>query len=299
MAISKDDCTLLFYAKTLGISFKETLTLGRMNLYASRADIMHSIEKYKTNSKSIDEVVFNGDGYAESFFAILGAEKIDSIDFSAYEKATIIHDMNQPIPDNLRNNYSVVVDGGTIEHVFNFPVAIKNCMNAVKTGGYYIGITPANNQMGHGFYQFSPELYFRVFSEENGFRIKKMLINITNGTHTRWYEVSDPKAVQHRVSLLNNLPVFLMVIAEKIADKAIFEATPQQSDYTNIWSVQQSLAENKAGEHESRSKFLYRKFVPRRIKIILRNLYDIIFTEKAKDEFIGDFNPKHFKRIEL
>ena len=70
---------------------------------------------------------------------------------------------------HLKNKYTLVIDGGCLEHIFNFPVAIKNCMEMLQEGGHFIGITPANNLMGHGFYQFSPELYFRIFSKENGF----------------------------------------------------------------------------------------------------------------------------------
>jgi hypothetical protein len=28
--------------------------------------------------------------------------------------------------------------------------------------------------MGHGFYQFGPELYYRAFSEENGFQVERL-----------------------------------------------------------------------------------------------------------------------------
>lgn len=298
MAITKNDCTLLFYSKKLGVSFQHTLMAGRLNLFASREDIANAILKYRNNEKGLEDVKFK-DAYSEPLFEILGAEEIDSIDYSAYENATVIHDLNQPIPQDLKNKYTAIVDGGTIEHVFNFPVAIKNCMDALKVGGHYIGISPANNQMGHGFYQFSPELYFRVFSEENGFKIKKMLINITTGNETSWYEVADPKEVNNRVMLVNNFPISLMIIAEKIAQKNIFETTPQQLDYTNTWNAHQSIKENKIQKNESRIKFLYRKIFPKRIKIIFRNIYDIIFVEKTKDEFIGEFNPRHFIKTEI
>ena len=78
--------------------------------------------------------------------------------------------MNLPIGDDLKRKFSVVIDGGTLEHVFNFPVAIKNCMQMLDVGGHFFVHTMANNFMGHGFYQFSPELFYRVFSPENGFR---------------------------------------------------------------------------------------------------------------------------------
>jgi len=299
MAITTNDCTLLFYSKkNLNVSYKETLMLGRLNLNATKEDIKNCIQKYQVNTKTIDEVKFP-DEYAEPLFEILGAEKTDSMDFSDYEHASILHDLNIPIGDGLKNKFTAVIDGGTIEHVFNFPVAIKNCMNALQVGGHYIGITPANNAMGHGFYQFSPELYFRVFSDANGFKIKKMLISISIGNETQWYEVADPKDVNNRVMLVNNFPVSLMIVAEKTAEKNVFETIPQQLDYANTWNAHTSLVENKMQQNESKLKFLYRKIVPRRLKIIFRNIHDIIFVEKNKNEFIGEFNPKHFIRTDI
>ncbi len=102
----------------------------------------------------------------------MGATRIESIDKADYEEATILHDMNQPVPDQLKGSFSLVFESGTLEHVFNFPQSIKNCMEMVRVGGHFVGITIANNLMGHGFYQFSPELYYRVLSPEMGSRWK-------------------------------------------------------------------------------------------------------------------------------
>lgn len=298
MAINKNDSTLLFYSKTIGVSFHDTLTLGRLKLNTTKKDITYLINKYHTNSKEINEVQFK-DNYSEPLLELLGAKKIDSMDCSPYEKASIIHDLNIPISNELKNRYTAIIDGGTIEHVFNFPVAIKNCMNALKVGGHYIGISPTNNFMGHGFYQFSPELYFRTFSDNNGFKIKKMLLNISAGEHIDWYEISDPKIVGSRVSLINNFPICLMLIAEKVAEKNVFETPPQQIEYATIWNEHKALSKNKSTHNEITSKAFLKKLLPKRLKTILRNTYTAFFEEKIKDEFIGKFNPKHFIKTEI
>ena len=57
-----------------------------------------------------------------------------------------------------------MIDSGSLEHVFNISQALRNCLEMVESGGHFISIGPANNAMGHGFYQFSPELYFRILS---------------------------------------------------------------------------------------------------------------------------------------
>src|SRR5262249_13058363 len=115
-------------------------------------------------------------GYCEGFLKRLGASEVVSVDASDYEGASVVHDMNQPVPASMYESFTAVIDSGTLEHVFNFPVAVKNCMEMVSRGGHFLGITPANNLMGHGFYQFSPELLYRIFSPANGYQIRKLMI---------------------------------------------------------------------------------------------------------------------------
>jgi SAM-dependent methyltransferase len=175
--------------------------------------------------------------YSEGFFRLLGSSTVESIDYSDYEKASIVHDMNEPLPNGLKGRFSVVVDAGTLEHVFNFPVAIKNCMELLGEGGHFIGITPANNFMGHGFYQFGPELLFSVFSPQNGFEMVKLII-CEDFEDAQWYEVGRPKGgIAGRVTLTNHRPTYLMCIARRLAGlREPFLSTPQQSDYHDAWS---------------------------------------------------------------
>ena len=62
------------------------------------------------------------------------------------------------MPPALRERFSVVIDGGLLEHVFDFPTAIRNCMRMVRQGGHLILNLPVNNFPGHGFYKFGPGL---------------------------------------------------------------------------------------------------------------------------------------------
>ena len=78
------------------------------------------------------------------------------MDASDYEGCSIVHDLNNPLPEHLVGRYSLVLDSGTLEHVFDFPTALRNSLAAVRTGGHFVTIAPGNNQFGHGFYQFGP-----------------------------------------------------------------------------------------------------------------------------------------------
>lgn len=105
------------------------------------------------------------DGYAERFLEGIGFPKTQSLDFSDYEDCDFTHDLNEPLPKNLKGKFDVVIDGGTIEHVFNTPQALDNVFHMLKDGGIFISINGMTGWAGHGFYQFSPELVWRYWQD--------------------------------------------------------------------------------------------------------------------------------------
>jgi hypothetical protein len=235
MGISVHGATFLAYARSRGVDFRQTAMIGRQGLYVTAPQMRRVLAAFGITLGDDEIETICGGDYAESFLECLGAEAADSFDFSNFEAATFSHDMNLPIPALFAEKYSVVLDGGTLEHIFNFPTAIKNCMEMTRIGGHYLGITPANNFFGHGFYQFSPELYFSVLSADNGFEIEHMMA-FEDRDEAPWYAVRSPRDVRGRVTLTNAQPVFLLIIARRIARAPIFRQTPQQSDYLLRWT---------------------------------------------------------------
>jgi SAM-dependent methyltransferase len=182
----------------------------------------------------VRKILAEQSGFAEPLLRLLGAEHIASLDASPYEGSSVVHDMNVEIPDTLKSSFSAVIDAGTLEHIFDFPRAIKNCLEMVQQDGHLLLITPANNFMGHGFYQFSPELFFRVCSEGNGFELVRSIFCEVDAD-ARWYEVVDPAKARRRVELVNSRPAYLMILARKVREVPILAMAPQQSDYTVLW----------------------------------------------------------------
>lgn len=95
------------------------------------------------NDDQINRIFSNPKGFSEPFFSELGAERIDSCGATDYEGATFAHDLNCELPEIPELKYDAVVDGGTLEHVFNFPIALKTSMKAVKIGGGFLKRLPA------------------------------------------------------------------------------------------------------------------------------------------------------------
>jgi len=219
-----------------------------------------------------------GGGYAESLFRDLGAKSVDSIDASEFEGATILADLNKPLPADLRRRFSVVFDGGTLEHVFDVATALRSCADLVERGGHYIAVAPANNWPGHGFYQFSPELFFRLLSTEAGFRVRGVFVFELRAM-PRWYLVRDPKAVGARVYWRNQFRTLLVAIAQREALVDLSEFAPQQSDYSSRW-IDSSSADCEKG--------FVRRFTPSFAKSAVREL-----RRQRRERF----HPQLFSRV--
>jgi hypothetical protein len=269
MGIDVYSLPFLLELKNRGYSFESTMTLGRQAFgpmsHGTMCKILHAHGFAAVTEAQSRDFLQQEDGYVEPLLRFLGAQRIESIDFAGYENATIIHDMNQPIPDSLKEAFTCVLDGGCLEHIFNFPQAIKNSMEMVKVGGAFLAIAPANNFFGHGFYQFSPELYYRVFSTHNGFEVKEMILCELDPDAPR-YRVKDPAILGHRINLANSIPTYLMLIAIKTATMEIFASTPQQSDYAPLWRAEVKLerpVEVQRGAWKSLVPYSTRKFVRR------------------------------------
>ena len=191
--------------------FERCATLGRQHYFVSNNETRALLREFGVSREAFPRLFqATYPDYSESFWEMLGVKTLATIDASNFEGATHVHDMNQPIPVEWREAYDVVCDLGTLEHVFNFPVAIRNCMEMVKRGGFFFTQAPANNYLGHGFYQFSPELFFRVLSPQNGFKVEHC-VAVEQGPRRRWFKVTDPEAARARVTLINAAPVILFV----------------------------------------------------------------------------------------
>lgn len=296
MGLDVNGTQAIMYAKTLGVDFSRTAMIGRQGLSLSPSDLRKNLEKFcfSFDEMFIEQIFKERTPYAEEFFQFLGAKDVHSFDNSDYEGATHIHNMNMLIPEQYKQQYSVVCDIGSLEHIFNFPVAIKNCMELVEVGGYFISITPANNFMGHGFYQFSPELFYSTFTSENGYKLVR-LIAFEDRPKAKWYSVNSPASVKGRITLTNSRPVYLLVIAKRIEKVVPFQSMPQQSDYISAWNSP-SDDEAKLTIDENAKKFHpYFGKVGMLLAIVLRYTPQLI--KRIVKLQLGGFNPRFFKPI--
>ena len=132
MGLDSNGTKFLFAAHAAGVSFRQTAMLGRQNFFPEPAQLQRLLDLRQTGLSAV-EFLADSQSYAEKFLEFLGAEEAVAIDNSDYEGAAIVTDLNAPIDASLKERFSVVLDGGCLEHIFNFPQAIRNCMEMLQS----------------------------------------------------------------------------------------------------------------------------------------------------------------------
>jgi hypothetical protein len=229
MALTFHTFKFLEKLKKNNLYFGETLTIGRLNNLLEKED-------YKRLNIQVNQDVYADELLKQHF----NLSSLNALDYSSFEDADIIHDLNTPL-ENSKKQFDTVVDFGTTEHVFNVTECLKNISNLCKVNGHIVHCLPANNNCGHGFWQFSPELFFSIYNNKNGFdKTEIFLINLFDKKN--WYKINKQKSGE-RLELNSAEPLYLLVKTKKIG-KNLYQNI-NQSDYEEQWSNVKHLETSK------------------------------------------------------
>ena len=202
--------------------FGRVATIGRQQL---------GLDKKEVCSLIGEAAAYKHEKYCDSLLVQhFGATCVDSWDYSDYEGASHVADMNKPLNEGL-SSYDTVIDYGSLEHVYNAPQALLNVSEMCCDGGQILHMAPGNNFCGHGFWQFSPELFFSLYCEANGYSETRVFLASEYRTDT-WYEVTKPEHGQ-RANVISFTPTF--VLCRTVKARGCCHDSVQQSDYIHIW----------------------------------------------------------------
>jgi SAM-dependent methyltransferase len=184
------------------------------------------------------------DGYCENLMAKLGFGEMESLDFSDYEGAHVVHDLNTPIPVSLENQFDLIFDGGTLEHVFNVPVALTSIFRMLKVGGRFISANGMNGWPMHGLYQFNPELAWTFWARACGCHVHNCLGLPKDPTaDSKIWVFPDPAARGKRLRLRGKgFPagrIYLYYEIERLPTSSLLGSV-LQSDYETKWQNHQN-----------------------------------------------------------
>ncbi len=159
----------------------EVLTLGQQAVYATYDEV---IKIYKNNNVKVKDLPNNFDTKnwisswknksqdkntnAQTVLTLLWADHVYVADISPYENPDFIINLNNPIDEEYRDRFDTIIDIGILEHVYDVPTAFENILHMLKVDGIMILRLLSSGAIDHGFYYFSPTLFFDYF-ESNGF----------------------------------------------------------------------------------------------------------------------------------
>lgn len=230
---------------------KTVVTLGSQDCAFTYDELLRFLEKHAIAHVALPEnEVELTDGFkwvpaAERFryerfvhqrtlFRMLGfrRENIRSLDYSAFEGADIVHDLNTPIDANWHGRFDLVYDGGTLEHVFSTKDCLFNMSRLCRSSGMVVSVTPTD-LINHGFINVNASLY-RDFFLTNGYEevaLKYVAFPSDPALAGRFYLEFEPQALHHPLS-----PYFAMHVFSAFRKTAETELkVPNQSFYVDLW----------------------------------------------------------------
>jgi hypothetical protein len=121
-------------------------------------------------------------GAADDLGGVLRAAGLGAIDVLDLfdDRANLRHDMNEPVPAAWRGRYRLVIDIGSLEHVFDTRRCLENLFALVARDGHYAGHVPVNGYFGHGLHVFNPEAVLSAL-RLNGFALRMVRYTTADG----------------------------------------------------------------------------------------------------------------------
>jgi hypothetical protein len=225
MGINLHAFNFLYYNSKIR-KFGKTLTIGRQKITADKISLKNTIK-----DNIVDEIYL--DNYLLKYF---GATSVDSIDINDYEDSNIIYDLNYNVPKELENKYDTIIDSGSLEHIFNIKVAMKNFSVMCKEKGLILHISPSNNFCGHGFYQFSPELFHTYYNIQNNFKDTEIYLAKVYDSN-KWFKINEENFNNDtRINIITDEETF--ILCKTIKNKQLEKDIILQGDYSKKFYLQ-------------------------------------------------------------
>jgi SAM-dependent methyltransferase len=102
-----------------------------------------------------------------------------AVDFDGTRNALRV-DLNRPLA--LEQQFDVVINHGTMEHIFNVAQFLLTMHDRCKDGGLMIHDSPFTGWIDHGFYGFHPTLFYDL-AAKNGYEVVAMAMHEIKSRH--------------------------------------------------------------------------------------------------------------------
>jgi hypothetical protein len=130
-------------------------------------------------------------GGTKDWYLSLGFGSYMAIDVNT-ERDAVAMDLNVDIPKtyNFQQQFDLVTNNGTGEHVFNQYMVFKNAHDLCRTGGYMIHVLPFYRWVDHGFFNYNPNL-FPCLANQNGYELLELWIGSSDAKYLHRLDVNN------------------------------------------------------------------------------------------------------------
>jgi len=224
---------------------KKTLTISQQAVYANEKEVKNILHKNNIKIKKINSnfdkknkipdwfnTKYSENVNAQYLLSLLGSNQVLSSDSSKYENPDLVIDLNKKVNKKLFNQFDNIVDVGTLEHVFDTHLALENYIQMLKKGGHLLIAVPCSNMIDHGFYTFSPTLFYDYFTSNN-FKILGCYLRESSPFMYEYKSnIYEYKKLGSEIPFISDRAVEFIVLAKKIKNVRKINK-PIQSVYLN------------------------------------------------------------------
>ena len=161
-------------------------------------------------------------------------------------RADLRYDLNSPVPYSQHEKYQVLMDLGSLEHIFDTKQVLENCMRMVKIGGLYILHTSVNGYIYHGLHVFNPMLITEAF-RLNGFDIIYLRYSSKNGV-----PLNDPAEAPDSL---------IWLVGRKTIAIDTFKI-PQQTEFLTYYQVYEKIKTKEKDKIKRIIKYWFKQICP-------------------------------------
>ena len=248
-----------------GLFQKKTLTISQQAVYADEKQVKNILLKNNIKIKKIDpsfdkknkipdwfNTKYDKNINAQYLFSLFGSDQVFSSDSSKYENSDLVIDLNNRVNNKLINKFDNIVDIGTLEHVFDTCSALENYIRMLKKGGYLLIAVPCSNMIDHGFYTFSPTLFYDYFTCNNFKVLSSYLRESSPFIYEYRSKIYSYKKLGLEIPFISDRAVEFIILAKKIKNIKKVKK-PIQSVYLN----KKGWKENKISLNKNIRQSLY------------------------------------------
>lgn len=154
-------------------NFKSVIELGSQD-FAPNLEVAGNYIERLFGLNQIEQSIL----VPEKLYKVLGFEKYQCIDADGNHNA-LVYDLNKNFVQThgYSEQFDLVTNHGTTEHVFDQLCAFHNVHNLCKKDGIMIHGLPFQGYLNHGFYNYHPSFYYDL-AAANNYRVVGLYLNI-------------------------------------------------------------------------------------------------------------------------